>query len=220
MGFSPVLPVETILIALVNGLGSDSQCIFLSFLACCSACQELDGCAKEPCGCGGDGCLEVLCEAAVAVQPGEGSLDDPSAGQRDEAFRNVELFDEFDCPVAGRGEGVAQFVTGIAAIGEDMAQFGIALGDFGQHPWRTVAVLNISRVNDSMDKVAAGVGQDMALPSFHFLTRVIAPNTAGFYVLRLWGFDALAVDHTGTGTPALGPASHPPRPRAAPPDRR
>ena len=54
-----------------------------------------------------------------------------------------------------------------------------------------VAVLNISRVNDSMDKVAAGVGQDMALPALDPLARVIAANPPTFR-----GFDALAVDDT------------------------
>ena len=148
----------------------------------------MDGCAKEPCGCGGDGCLEVLCEAAVAVEPSEGAFDDPSAGQQDEAFRNVGSFDDFDCPVAGLSEGVLEFVAGIAAIGENMAQFGIALADGVQHQWRTVAVLNISRVNDSMDKVAAGVGQDMALPALDLLARVIAANTTRFRGFASLGF--------------------------------
>ena len=61
-----------------------------------------------------------------------------------------------------------------------MAQLGKARRDFGQHQRCAVAVLNIGGMDDSMDKVAAGVGQDMALPALDLLARVIAANTTRF----------------------------------------
>ena len=47
--------------------------------ACDSAGDLLNGCEEEPCCCAFDGPFEVFGEAAVAVEPREGALDDPSA---------------------------------------------------------------------------------------------------------------------------------------------
>ncbi len=64
---------------------------------------------------------EVLGEAAVAVQPGEGSLDDLAAGQEDEAFGLVGPLDDLDSPFADPAQRLPELVSGIAAIGKDMA---------------------------------------------------------------------------------------------------
>ena len=101
----------------------------------------------------------------------------PTAGQEFKALCSVGSLDDLDCPVAGRGKRVAQFIAGIAAIGEDVAPLGKPRRDVGQHQRRVVAVLNISRVNDSIAKVAAGVGQDMALPDLDLVARVAAADT-------------------------------------------
>lgn len=53
------------------------------------ASEELDGCDEQPSGGGRDGLFEVLDEAAVAVEPSQGSLDDPPAGQDLEAFCSI-----------------------------------------------------------------------------------------------------------------------------------
>ena len=134
------------------------------------------------------GHLSAQSSAAVAVEPCGGAFNDRSAGPQGEAFRTVGSFDDFDCPVAGRGQRATQFFTGIAAIGEDMAQLGTARSDFGQLRRRSVAVLNIGGTDDSRDKVAAGVGQDMALPAPDLLARVIAANSPAFRGFASLGF--------------------------------
>ena len=48
--------------------------------------------------------LEVAAEAAVAADPSEGPLDDPSLGQDDETMQLVAL-DDLDFPAAGLGDG-------------------------------------------------------------------------------------------------------------------
>src|SRR6516162_1818836 len=51
-----------------------------------------------------DRSLEILCQAAVPIEPGEGSFDDPSARQQLEAGSGA--LDDLDCPVTEFGEGV------------------------------------------------------------------------------------------------------------------
>ena len=88
---------------------SDSEPDILRCLPWRSAGHELDASAEDPCGCGCDGCLEVLGEAAVAVQPGERSLDGPSAGQEVKALCGVGSLDDLDCLIAGRASAPLSF---------------------------------------------------------------------------------------------------------------
>ncbi len=76
--------------------------------------------------------LEVLGEATVAIEPGQRSLDDPSTRQDFEALCGIGSLDDLDGPCADAAQRVAQFVTGIAAIGEDVAQPREAVDDLGE----------------------------------------------------------------------------------------
>src|SRR5258708_31191830 len=49
--------------------------------------------------------LEIACQATVAADPGEGSLDDPALGQHDELVQFGAL-DDFDHPMARAGSGL------------------------------------------------------------------------------------------------------------------
>ncbi len=46
----------------------------------------------------GDCCLEVLGEAAASAEPGESSLDDPSAGQEFKSSRSIGAFYDLHGP--------------------------------------------------------------------------------------------------------------------------
>jgi hypothetical protein len=48
--------------------------------------------------------LEIARKSSVAADPGEGSLDNPSLGQDDEAMQIIAL-DDLKCPGAGLGDG-------------------------------------------------------------------------------------------------------------------
>lgn len=154
----------------------------------------MDGSDEEPCGRRCDGLLKVLGEAAVAIEPCQRSFDNPAARQNHEALGRICPLDDLDGPFADPSEGIPELVTGIAAIGEDMAQPREALDDLGQHQWRSVTVLDVGGVDYGMDEIAVGVGQDMALAALGLLARIITPRPAA-----LRGFDALAVDHPGAG---------------------
>jgi hypothetical protein len=54
----------------------------------------LDGGEEEPSGGAFDGAFEVLGEAAVAVEPSECPLDDPSSGKKLEALGRIRTLDE------------------------------------------------------------------------------------------------------------------------------
>ncbi len=139
-------------------------------------------------------CSKSLAKAPVPAEPCEGALDDPAAGQHLEAFGLVGALDDIERPRADLAERVPELVTGIAAVGEQVAQPWEAVDDPGQHQRRSIAILDIGRMDHGMNQVALGIGQDMALAALDLLARVIAARPAGF-----GGFDALTVDHPGTG---------------------
>ena len=162
--------------------------------SCDAACEELDRGDEDPCGSRCDGLLEVLCEAAVPIEPSQCAFDDPASGQDDKPLFGIGAFDDLDGPFADPPEGVPELVASISTIGEDMAQPREALDDLGQHQRRTVTVLDVGGVDYRMDEIAVGVGQDVALAALGLFARIIAPRSAAFR-----GFDALAVDYPGAG---------------------
>src|SRR3984893_19192053 len=127
-----------------------------------------------------------------AAEPCESSFDDPSAGQNFEALRRVETFDDFYRPFADALQSLAQFISGIATIGKDMAQPWIARADRSKDAWSAVAILNAGFVHDESDQISLGIGDDVALAALDFLASVKAPWATAFR-----GFHRLAVNHSG-----------------------
>ena len=68
--------------------------------------------------------LEILCQAAVSIEPSESSFDHPAARQQLKAGRISGAFDDLDGPVAELGEGVTQVGAVVDAVGEQVAQPG------------------------------------------------------------------------------------------------
>lgn len=58
----------------------------------------------------------------IAVQPGEGSLDDSASRENGKPLCGTRPFDDLGGPFADPAQRVPEFVTGIATIGEDIAQ--------------------------------------------------------------------------------------------------
>ena len=130
----------------------------ISWFCCDRADEELDRSDEQP-GCGGgDGLFKVLGKAAVAVQPSEGSLDNPAARENHEALCGIGALDDLDGPFADLAQRFPELVSGIAGIGKDMTQPREAFDDFGQHQWRAVAVLDVGGVDHGVDQIAVGVG--------------------------------------------------------------
>src|ERR1700746_775243 len=68
--------------------------------------------------------LEILCQAAITIEPSEGSFDNPSARPQLEARCISRPFDNLDGPVTQLGEGVTQIGAVVDAVGKQMAQPG------------------------------------------------------------------------------------------------
>src|SRR4051812_39221812 len=96
--------------------------IFMISSSCESAGEEPDAGDHDP-GLGAvDGCFEVLSEAAVASEPGEGALDHPASRLGLESADALGAGDDLDGPLAAFRDCVEEFVAAIDAVGEDVAQ--------------------------------------------------------------------------------------------------
>lgn len=82
-------------------------------------------CDQEPCLGALDGFLPVLGEAAAPPEPGEGAFDHPTAGQHLEALRGVGALDDFHGPAPDFLQRALELLSGIAAIGENVAKPGV-----------------------------------------------------------------------------------------------
>ena len=117
--------------------------------------------------------FEITSEPAVARNPGEGSLDDPSLGQNDEVMR-LGALDDFDLPSADVGYNFGDawsLVTGIRKELDDRREtaFGVA-----QQTADAIAVLQVSAMDDDVQQQAEGVDDDVPLAAGDLLARVIA----------------------------------------------
>src|SRR5271167_3626280 len=68
-----------------------------------------------------DRSLEILCQAAVSIEPSQGSFDDPAARQQLKAGSVSGAFDDLDGPLAEFGECLTQVGAVVDAVGEEMA---------------------------------------------------------------------------------------------------
>src|SRR3990172_1634719 len=79
---------------------------------------------EEPSLGAGDGGFEILGEAAVASEPGEGAFDDPAFGLGLERADLLGTGDNLDRPFAEFGNRVAELGAAVDAVGQKVA-----------HPW-------------------------------------------------------------------------------------
>src|ERR1700747_2445810 len=71
--------------------------------------------------------LEILCQAAIPIEPSQGSFDDPAARQQYKAGSVSGAFDDLDGPLAKFGECLTQVGAIVDAVGEQVAQPGTLL---------------------------------------------------------------------------------------------
>ena len=120
----------------------------------------------------GDGRFEIFRQSTAAAEPCESSFDHPSARQNFEPLRGVGASDYFERPFTNTFQRLAQFLAGIAAIGEDMAQPWIERADRSEHARGTIAILNVGLMHDQPDQIALRVGDDVALAALDLLSCV------------------------------------------------
>ena len=125
--------------------------------------EQLDGGKVNPGLAAGGLCLEIFGQAAVAVEPGESSLDHPASWQELKSRGSIGPLDDHDLPLPVSGQSRRQLPAGIAAIGKDMAQPGEQVADRGEQSGRPITILDIAGVDPCRDEVPGGVGNDVAL---------------------------------------------------------
>ena len=126
---------------------------------------------------GGNGsrvALEVARKAAVVTDPCEGSLDDPTLGQDDEAMQLVAL-DDLQLPGAGLGNGRGCLRSLVAGIGEDaLDEREEAARALVKHEPRAVAVLHVGRMDDDVQQETERVDENVPLAARDLLARIKA----------------------------------------------
>src|ERR1700730_12174770 len=105
-----------------------------------SSCTEAD---VNPGFGAGDRSLEILGQAAVSIEPSEGSFDDPSPWEQLKACSVSGAFKYFDDPVAELEDFLAQVGAIITTVGEEMAKPGKQLVDGLDDKLGPIAILDI-----------------------------------------------------------------------------
>jgi hypothetical protein len=101
-----------------------------------------------------------LCQSAVSIEPGEGSLYNPSAREEVKASNPSGARDDLDCPVAKFGQSLAQIGTVIDAVGKQMVQPGKrVVDDLDDNPG-AIAILDVGRMD--YNTTSRRVGHNMA----------------------------------------------------------
>ena len=106
--------------------------------------------------------LPIACQTAAATEPCEGTLHDPSARQHLEAPGGVGALDDLQRPAPEVDKGTPQLRSGIAAVGEDVAQIWGLSAEPCEDPGRAIAILNVGRMDLARDQVSTGIGDDVA----------------------------------------------------------
>src|SRR5271156_954568 len=151
--------------------------------------EELHGSDVDPGFGARDRSLEVLCQAAVSIEPSKGSFDDPSPWEQLKSSRVSSAFDDLDGPVAEFSEGGAQVGASVSAVGEEMAQPGKQLVDGLDDKPGTIAILDVGGVHLGTDQQTAGIGHNVTLTAFDLLGRIVTTRPAA-----LGRLDRLTVD--------------------------
>ena len=104
--------------------------------------------------------LPIFGKSAATAEPCEGAFDHPAAGQDLEAFCLVGALDDLERPVTMPTQRVPELVSGIAAIGKDVAQPREPVADRLEHVNGAIAVLDIGCVDENEDQepAAAAIG--------------------------------------------------------------
>src|SRR6185295_10268747 len=127
----------------------------------------------------GDGGLEVLGEATVASEPGEGTFNHPAAWLWLEGSDALRPSDDLDRPPAQVSQRPEQLWSTIDAIGEDVSQVREAAPEPSQQWHGAVIVLNVGRVHQQRDERAFR-GDDVTLASFDAFCGVKPTRAATF----------------------------------------
>jgi len=117
--------------------------------------------------------FEVAHQTAIAADPGECPLDDPSLWQNDKAVE-IRSLDNFEVPRACRGGNLCHFRPLIARVRENTFDERKAPPRSLQQIAGTVAVLNVGRQNAYAEQETERIDEDVASAARDLLARIEA----------------------------------------------
>ena len=117
--------------------------------------------------------FEVARQTAIAADPCECPLDDPSLRQDDEAVK-VGAFDDGDLPVAGGGNRPGHFWSLISGVGEYLFDEWKAPSHAPQQVARAIAILDVGGQDAYAKQETERIDEDMTLAPRDLLARIEA----------------------------------------------
>src|SRR5918994_160338 len=146
--------------------------------SCCFLAQpsqhEAHGGPAQECEGGAVQTLPILGQAATAVEPGDGPLDDPALRQHDELVAVGALDDLEVDPAADGAQPGLELRASVAAVGVEFQQERVQPEQRPHQQHAAVAVLDVGGVDDRLHQQALGVDQDVALLALDLLAGVVA----------------------------------------------
>src|SRR4051812_34069265 len=146
--------------------------------SCCCLAEPsqhgADGGPAQECEAGAVQALPVFGEAAAAVEPRDGPLDDPALREHDELVA-VGAPDDLPGHLAADGAQPRPGLrTPVAPVGVELEQERVQAEQRPHQQQAAIAVLDVGGVDDRLHQQALGVDQDVALPALDLLARIVA----------------------------------------------
>jgi hypothetical protein len=119
--------------------------------------------------------LPILCKPSAAVEPSNGTLDDPAAWKHHKSCGVIGALDDFSLKVGKTlRQGLLELRPLIGAVGKELFQERVHPKQSSKKQDAAVAILYIGGVNDGVQQQAERVYENMAFLTLDFLTRIIA----------------------------------------------
>jgi hypothetical protein len=125
---------------------------------------------------GGDGAgvaLEVARQAAVAADPRERALHDPTFGEHLEVME-IGALDDLELPAPGGGDGSLHLWSLISAVAIDQRDEGEQAACTAQHGEGAVTILHVGGMNDDAQEKAERIDEDVPLAARDLLACIKA----------------------------------------------
>ena len=137
---------------------------------------------------GGREVFVVLTETALAPKPPEGALDNPPSREHLESFDVVAAFDDLHFQPVPNPQIAHpnKQLPGIATVGPNQPQAREGVSKHRQNQARSVAVLDIGRMDDGNKHQPENIYQQMAFAAIDLLARIVAVRAPLSVVLTDW----------------------------------
>ena len=117
----------------------------------------------------------VFGESAAAIEPGDGTLNNPTLGQHDKALDKIGSFDDFGFEMGqDGGQRDAKDRPLVGAVGEQLLKKGEQTEQHRQQSEAAVAILNVGGGDDAVQEQALCIDQNVPLLALDQLARIKA----------------------------------------------